>query len=92
LKKSEYSVYLGYGWEITEDLRLMALWKPAYQDYHNGGRSEWLHILGAGLEYRLSPHASLQGMGYFTSNHSNVDRFDYDAWQLGLGLNLSVNF
>jgi hypothetical protein len=92
LERSEYSVYLGYGWEITEKLRFIAMWNPSWLDYREGGRSDWLHIVGGGLEYRFSQGVQLQGLVFFTSNHSNTDIFDYDSLQLGVGLNLSLAF
>ncbi|MFN0078921.1 MAG: hypothetical protein ACKVY0_20870 [Prosthecobacter sp.] len=88
-RRHEYSAQAGALWQITPRLSTTALYRFAWFDHAEVSRTDLNHLLFLGLSCQVTTHfrADLFVSGIF--NHSDVNAFDYQALNTGLGLVIS---
>jgi len=88
-RRHEYSTQAGVAWQITPKLAFTTLYRFAWFDYVKVSRNDLNHLLFMGLGYQMNRHlvAQLFVSGIF--NHSDVNAFDYQALNTGMGVVIS---
>lgn len=88
-RRHEHSVQTGALWQISPRLAFTAVYRFAWFDYAEVSRDDLNHLLFLGLGFQATANlrADLFVSGIF--NHSDINAFDYQALNSGLGLVIS---
>lgn len=88
-RRHEHSAQAGALWQISPRLSLTGLYRFAWFDYAEVSRDDLNHLLflGLGCQVTANLRADFFVSGIF--NHSDINAFDYQALNTGLGLVIS---
>jgi hypothetical protein len=90
--RHEYSFVAGHVGEWTPWLTSSLLYRLGYFDYWEFDREDWVQSIDLGLTWTPVDFFSLTTSLSFSTNNSNYDFFDYDAWNAGLVLTATLRF
>lgn len=91
-RRNEYSLFAGYHLDATRALGLDLSYRIAWLQYVEGDRDDLNQSVSLGLRYRAADWLSASGSVSYTHNVSNSATFDYQAFNTGVGLSLSIRF
>ncbi len=91
LQRQELRLYAGVGVQLTERLSADLSYTGASYFYHDN-RVDLNQALDAGLHFRVCEWLKLNGVVSADFNRSNQTSFNYDAVNLGGGINANLSF
>jgi hypothetical protein len=92
-ERDAYSVFAGYRVQATRKIDADLYYRYAryrYSDYD--GRQDNNQVVAMTWRYEPVEWASLSATSYFTWNRSTQSQFNYDAFTVGVAVQVSVNF
>ena len=90
--RHDYSTFVGYSVNLTRDLTTSAVIRLAVRDYIEGDRTDVSGILALSANYRINKWFSANAASTLATSDSNRDVFDYDVFNIGGALSLSLRF
>lgn len=90
--RNEYSATLGYSARLTERVTASASYRGSWNDYAEGPRTDWNHIVAAGVTYDATDWLRLGVNASFSHNDSNTSFADYDNFVAGCSIALRLAF
>ena len=90
--RNDYSTFLSYSVNLTRDLTVSAVGRIAVRDYVEGDRIDVSGILALSATYRFNKWLSANATTNFATNASNQSVFDYEVFNIGGALSLSLRF
>lgn len=92
--RDEYSAFAGYHLQATERLEADISYRYGWFLYRQSedDRRDQNHTLSLSLRYVPVPWAAISASTFLGINRSNRAVFDYEVWNAGIGLQISVKF
>lgn len=92
-QRDEYSLYAGYQLQATRHLQASLFYRYGWYVYREeGDRRDHNNSLSLNLRYEFNPYLSVSASSFLGLNSSNQEVFDYDVWNNGLSLGVSLKF
>jgi hypothetical protein len=91
-QRDEVGPYLGYHLRISRSLNADLFYRFAFHFYNQSSRIDRNQTLSLGLRYSLTDWADVSGTASLGFNRSDSAAFDYDVFNAGGGVGVTVRF
>lgn len=88
-RRHEHSVQTGALWQISPRLALNTLYRFAWFDYTGHSRDDLNHLFFVGLGCQVTGNLRADFFVSGVFNHSDINAFDYQALNTGMGVSVS---
>jgi hypothetical protein len=91
-QRDDYQFYVGYSVHLSRSFSIDAVGRIAIRDYRETDRVDISEIAALSANYRIRDWLTLSAISTFAANQSNHNVFDYQVFNIGGGVALTIKF
>lgn len=91
-RRHDFGVYIGYAVNLTRSFSIDAAGRVVVREYVVSDRRDVSEILALSANYRIASWLTASAITTFAANQSNQEVFDYEVFNIGGAVSLTVKF
>jgi hypothetical protein len=91
-QRDQIGFAIGYHLQVTRNLVADLGYRHSWYFYNDGGRTDLNQVFSLALRYYVTKWAAIEAFVSGATNNSNRSVFDYDVFNTGGGLGLTIRF
>ena len=91
-QRNQAGFAIGYHLQLTRSLGADLGYRHSWYFYSDGDRTDLNQVLALGVQYNITPWASLNAIISGATNYSNQEVFKYDVFSAGGGVGVIIRF